>query len=221
MPKGQVERGAMVEVTIEEGGASIEDGDTVIGTVSGTDTDTWNSGEDGMILYYEITIDGETVPFEFSPSYNLGSEDSPRVTPSTELGAVLRGFGVDLTIGETFDLDDVFSSGTEVAFEVEEVEGSDGGTYYNCDKTTLRPADQADDEPAGTGDDESGDEPESDDGNEIEQSVMKVVAENIGEAEKEVKKELAQMENAGELLSTYKTLKSEGTIWVDDGVQTE
>lgn len=89
-------------------------------------------------LYLDIEIDVDGLPIQDTPSYRIPEE----VTPVHDLGKLIRRFtGEQVEVGESYDLANLFSIGTQVAFETGD-EGDDG--YVNIDKNTVAHISQSD-----------------------------------------------------------------------------
>lgn len=89
-------------------------------------------------LYLDIEIDVDDIPLQDTPSYRIPDE----VTPNHDLGKLIERFTGDrVQPGENYDLANLFSIGTQVAFETGG-EGDDG--YVNIDKATVEHISKAD-----------------------------------------------------------------------------
>lgn len=218
----------MVTIPVRESGGGIEDGATIEGTITGTETDDWTS-DDGPVLYYQINIDWDVEGWERNVGYNLGPKDDPHITTSKEIGQLVERFGTDLESarenGEEIDLDEIFAPGTRVAFEVEEdtFEGDEGEDVesFNIVKDSLRPEDAEAPESAGGGDSQDSDA-ESEN---ITGAVLNIVedaeeAADGGADFDEVRKTLLQEGDGKEYWNEFQDLTDEGDILVtpDDQV---
>lgn len=194
-------------VTIEEPGNAVEVGETYLGTIERTYIDEVPS-EDGMAQYYHVEIDMDVEGWSMDASWPMN------VKETTGLGQALERFGVRLEPGREIDLDNTFSPGTRVGFEVQEVEG-DESTFTVIDEATLRPADSDPEPDAAPGTDGAagnGDAP--DDHKDRHGEVLEIASGFDGKDETELKKELASRD--GELLAAYKELVEAGGIEVVD-----
>lgn len=201
-----------VTVAVEQGNGGIDPGDTVNGIITSTSIRKWD-GPDGAVTYYDITVEEEQSGIEFNPSYAISGagDDSLRVTPTTQMGATLERMGVDLSVGADINLDEVFSPGTMVTFEVaaeDAPEDDDRDYYLRCDKETLRA--QGEDSPqpveVEANDDDSGSESGGQSDNHAR--VLTFIEENDleGEPRNDVMMELTQED--GELVKAFKQLES-------------
>lgn len=194
------------ETEVTEGGAGIEEGDTVEGVLQGTDLREFEvDGDD--VQYYELIIQEGETGFEFTPDYPAN------VSPATALGRLVQRFGHSLQVGEPLNLGDVFEVGQRVQFEVEEEEADDGdGTFLNAVEESVKPAD-GDQTPSQANNRNPGDD--EDDEDDVRSDVLEYVDENETDEEADVKKALAK--KGGDYVKAFKSLKSDGDIEIIDG----
>lgn len=198
---------AELSLEVEQGGPGIEEGDTCVGTIQGTEVNTFEYDGDN-VSYYQITIEEDTVGLEFNPSYPA------RITPGTGLGRLVQRFGASLTVGDSVDLHEIFTPGTKVQFEVEEEENEDGDAFLNVVKESLRPEGAESEESIDV--ESNGHSSQDDDEDDIRPEVLELVDEEEGSKEADIKRMLAK--KGGEYVKAYKSLSADGDIQVEEGL---
>lgn len=198
-----------VSGTVVEGSGGIEAGDTRTGVITGAQTYTVTHS-DGESEYFELQIDDENVPFEYSPSYPLnGGEWSL----SSSLGQLLSRFGADMTIDNQVSIADHIQVGDRVEFEVEEESwtGDDGDerTSLVADNVTVRPEGEPAPDVSDSDDTESsGESSESSGGVTLSDDARDILSEHDGDSVSDVEVALAKAN--GDLHTEFKEAKREG-----------
>lgn len=232
---------ASIELPVEEGGQSIEIGETATGVITGSEIDEFEHDGD-EIRYYRLHVEHTETGIEFTPDWPASN-----VTESNGLGRVLSRFGADiqdhLRSEETIDPADYFTPGDEVAFEVEGRFNDDGeGPFFDAIDSSVRPAEDIDEIPmeaqedveearqwaeeqdissgstGGSGGEPSTEEQEGQAGGDGEDEqaaeVLQIVEGMEGSEETDVKSTLVQIDS--DFLPIYNRLVEEGEIEVED-----
>jgi hypothetical protein len=179
-----------VSLQVESSAGGIDDGDTVSGTVISSGLKTVETA-DGDVDYYEIDVAVDGID-----NMELTADWPARITESTGLGATLERFGVELVQGKEIALHDVFGVGTEVEFEVETEEAPDDAgvdEYLNIAEGTLRP--EGADLDTGLGESNESESEDDNDDDELEEEVLEIVNDHMGEEKSDVVTALSQESN--------------------------